>query len=134
MKKILTILLFSMLVSACSVNSSPQVPYLSHDELLGEWKLVRSSGGISGNITEYGEDDERYVIEFRESDFLSSKNGKELKRAKYEIVLGESIRSTEEIPLIVYETGEKQSFEFRNANLILFDECHDCFQNEYMRL
>lgn len=134
MRKFIGILLLSIFISSCSISSGPTATNLSEKDLIGEWRLIRISGGFAGTTTEYGENDERFVVEFKKSDFVSSKDGKELKSARYKVVLGKSIRSTEDVPLIIYETGEKQSFEFRDGNLFLFDECYDCFVHEYIRL
>ncbi|TBW28519.1 hypothetical protein [Gramella sp. KN1008] len=134
MRNFIGILLFSIIISSCSINSGPEIKNLSEEELLGSWRLIKISGGFEGTTTEYDENDDKFVIEFRKEDFISSKNGKELEKTKYRIIMGKSIRTTEDVPLIIYETGKKQSFEFRNGNLILFDECYDCFQNEYVRL
>ncbi|MCM8568244.1 hypothetical protein NE848_02575 [Gramella jeungdoensis] len=134
MKNIVSILVFLIIFSSCSIeNASPE--YKTSDEnISGKWKLVQASGGIAGNIIEYGENDDRFIIEFRDNEFISTKNGEEIEKSKYHITLGESIRSTEEVPLIIYETGKKQSFEFQEGNLILFDECYDCYQYEYIRI
>ena len=134
MKNILSILIVSIIVSSCSIKNASPGYKASEENLIGKWKLVRASGGIAGTITEYGENDDRIVIEFREDEFISSKNGEEKERIKYHISLGESIRSTEEVPLIIYETGKKQSFDFDEGSLILWDECYDCYQYNYMRL
>lgn len=130
----MTILLVGIFFSGCSLDDTAEMHSMSNENLLGKWKLIKTSGGFGGNITEFDENDDSFVVEFQKDDFIRSKDGKELGRAKYRIIMGKSIRSTEDIPLIIYETGRKQSFEFRNGNLILFDECYDCFQNEYIAL
>lgn len=130
----MTILLLGIFFSGCSLDDTAEMHSISNENLLGKWKLIKTSGGFGGNITEFDENDNSFVVEFQKDDFIRSKDGKELGRAKYRIIMGQSIRSTEDIPLIIYETGRRQSFEFRNGNLILFDECYDCFQNEYIAL
>ena len=130
MKNILTYFLLSLLLNSCSV-SGPISQKTEAEQLLGRWKLVESSGGIAGRTeTPSGED----IIEISENTISHYLDGELLSNRQYELRMGKSIRSSEEIPLIFYSGGTKQSFEFRNERLVLYDECYDCFQHEYEKL
>ncbi|MFD1095440.1 hypothetical protein [Salegentibacter chungangensis] len=133
MKKLFTCFLFVFLIASCSVQTTP-IDDQGDKDLTGKWKLIRSSGGIAGTTTEYGAGDDVIIIEFTSNKFLKSRNGEKIQEGSYKIEQGNSIRTTEEVPLIIYNSELKQSFEFSDGRLILFDECYDCFQNEYVKL
>ena len=128
MKSLLLIFsLFSML-SFCSKEES-QIK----DKLIGEWTWVESSGGFAGKIETPSTTGKEITIEFSSEKYIKYVNGDIESEMTYTIEKGSSIRTTEETYLIVYENGKKQSVELIDNKLILYDECHDCYQNEYVR-
>ncbi|NJO88249.1 MAG: hypothetical protein HC831_04205 [Chloroflexia bacterium] len=51
----------------------------------------------------------------------------------YIIETGNSVRKKEKADLIIFQNNKKQSVELIDNKLILYDECFDCLQNEYIR-
>ncbi len=41
--------------------------------------------------------------------------------------------TNEKIDLMIYENDRKQSIVLNENKLILYDECFDCYQNEYIK-
>lgn len=131
MKNILAYFLLSILLNSCSAESGPINNTAEVKQLPGKWKLVEISGGFAGRTeSPSGED----ILDISESTIVHYRDGELISSKKYKLQMGKSIRSTEEVPLIYYADDTKQSFEFRNGRLILYDECYDCFQHEYERL
>ena len=60
-------------------------------------------------------------------------NAELISESKYELTKGESIRTSEKTDLMIYENNRKQSIAIFDEILILYDECYDCYQNEYIR-
>lgn len=118
-----------LLTISCSVQSFPDS---ATRQLIGRWELIRRSGGISGDTHQY--EGQEMVLEITKDSVKHYKDGSLTSSAKYSLETGKSIRSAEEVPLIKYSNGSKQSFEFISGHLILYDECYDCFQNEYVKL
>lgn len=129
MKKILILLGLVLLAASCSVQSFPES---ATRQLIGEWELIRSSGGISGETHEH--EGEKIVLEITKDSVKNLKDGSLTSSSKYSLEMGKTIRSSEEVPLLIYPDGHKQSFEFDSGHLILYDECYDCYQYEYVKL
>ena len=60
-------------------------------------------------------------------------NGNLESEVNYEIKSGPSIRTIQDTDIIVYENGMKQSVELNENYLVLYEECYDCFQHNYIR-
>ena len=60
-------------------------------------------------------------------------NGNLESEVDYQIQSGHSIRTMQNTGLIVYENGMKQSVELNENFLVLFEECYDCFQHNYIK-
>lgn len=129
MKRLLILLGLVLLTASCSIQSFPES---SREKLVGRWELIRSSGGISGETHEH--QNEKIVLEITKDSIKNYKDGSLTSSSEYTLEKGETIRSSEEVPLIKYSNGRKQSFEFSSGHLILYDECYDCYQYEYVKL
>jgi len=129
MKSILLVLSFIGLVSFCSKDEDPQIAAA----LIGKWIWIESSGGIAGVIKTPSTTGNEITIEFTAKKFTKFVNGIVDLEMTYKIETGSSIRSKENTFLIIYENDQKQSIELNGNKLILFDECYDCFQYEYLK-
>jgi len=58
-------------------------------------------------------------------------NGELDEKMTYKIEVGESLIFCKRTVLIIYQYGCKQSAEDCDMNLILHDDCFDCFPNDY---
>ena len=102
-------------------------------QLLGKWKWVESSGGIDGRTETPESTGNAVTIEFTISTMKKFVNGNLESEVNYEIQSGPSIRTTQNTDLVVYENGMKQSMELNGNFLVLFEECYDCFQHNYLK-
>lgn len=131
MKKLFLLLLISALCFSCSADEDQTSP-----DLIGQWKLVSTSGGFAGN-TQTPDPNDLTIIEFTSDNvYKEIRNGDVSLETTYDIEKGKSIRSTEEVELIVFEEGVtfNKSFEINESTLVLYDECHDCFQHTYIKI
>jgi hypothetical protein len=123
------ILLFILTFSMCSKDDKPQIS----SGIFGKWIWTQSSGGIAGVIETPETSGNQVAIEFSTNTCKKYINGNLDIELTYKIETGNSIRKIEETDLIIFENGWKQSIELDGNKLILYDECFDCFQNEYIR-
>lgn len=129
MKSLILLLSFISTFTFCSKNVESQIM----SELIGKWTWVESSGGIMGKTINPLTTGNQITIEFTSEKFIQYTNNSLELEMSYKIEKGSSIRSTEETFLIIYENGQKQSVTLEENRLILYDECHDCYQNEYVK-
>jgi len=121
---IFTFILIALI--GCSQNDNSNLS----SQLIGKWKWIESSGGIDGRTESTGN---AVTIEFTVSTMRKFVNGNLESEVNYEIQSGPSIRTTHNTDLIVYETGMTQSVELNGNYLVLFEECYDCFQHNYIK-
>jgi hypothetical protein len=124
---ILTFILITLI--GCSQDDNLSMK----SQLNGKWKWVESSGGIDGRTETPESTGDAVTIEFTLSTMKKFVNGNLEFEVNYEIKSGTSIRTTEDTDLIVYENGTKQSVELNGNFLVLFEECYDCFQHNYIK-
>lgn len=129
MKNLILLLSLISSLSFCSKNVESQIKI----ELIGKWSWVESSGGIMGKTLNPSTTGNQITIEFTTDKFIQYTNDSLELEMSYTIDKGNSIRSSEEVFLIIYENGRKQSIGIEGNKLILYDECHDCYQNEYVK-
>lgn len=129
MKNLIILLSLISSISFCSKNVESQIK----KELTGKWSWIESSGGIMGKTINPATTGNQITIEFTSDKFFQYTNDSLALEMSYKIEKGKTIRSSEETFLIVYENGQKQSVEVEGNKLILYDECHDCYQNEYIK-
>jgi hypothetical protein len=102
-------------------------------QLIGKWKWVESSGGIDGRTETPASTGNAVTLEFTRTTMKTFINGNLESEINYEIQVGSSIRTTQKTDLIVYENGTIQSVLIEGNSLVLFEECYDCFQQNYLK-
>ncbi len=126
MKNRLVLIVSLILLSACTADN------LVDNQIIGDWIWIQSSGGITGK-TETPESTQttkklsitKKTVKYFVNNTLESEIG-------YRLDLGESIRG-ENSKLIIYDSGNKQSYEIIENNLFIYDNCYDCFQHTYLK-
>ena len=103
-------------------------------QLVGKWKWIESSGGIDGRTETPASTGNVITIEFTLATMKTFVNGKLESEVRYEIQSGSSIRTKEKTDLIVYENGTTHSVVLEGNSLVLFEECYDCFQHNYLKI
>jgi len=129
MKNVFLVLVFIGIFSACSKDVKPQIS----SGIIGEWSWVQSSGGLAGVILTPETTGNEITIEFSINTYKKYIDGILDVELAYSIETGNSIRKNEEIDLIIFEDKTRMSIELKNNKLILYEECYDCFQNEYLK-
>ena len=129
MKSIILFIFLLGSVLRCSDNVEQKI----NEQLIGKWTWIKSTGGISGTTKTPETCEKTIIIEFTADKFIQYNNGNKVLEMVYSIEKGPSIHSEEECYLIIYENGNKQSVQYEDGVLILYDECYDCFQNEYKK-
>lgn len=123
-----------ILVVLAFLGCDNEVQIVDKNSLLkGEWIWVESSGGIAGTTISPETTGEQRALVINETSIKNYVNGILVLERAYHIEKGSTIRSTKEVDLIVYEYDWKQSFEIASNSLILYDECYDCFQSNYIK-
>jgi hypothetical protein len=122
---ILTLLLF--IISCKKVK----LPDNQSELLIGKWKYVSSSGGMTGNQ----ENANRPEIEYTKYGKYKYKDKKLFNfNNKFEIITINSIYTNKDVYAISYQKeGISQSFLIRNDTLFLRDEATDSYSYTYTR-
>ncbi|MHB1106957.1 MAG: hypothetical protein ACYCZ2_11395 [Lutibacter sp.] len=129
MKKWILILLLASLMINCSNDDENNIK----EQLIGKWIWVESSGGIQGETLNPLTTGENRHIEITFDEIKYFTNGILTSEFDYYLQKGESIMTNEKIDLMIYENDRKQSIVLNENKLILYDECFDCYQNEYLK-
>ncbi len=100
----------------------------------GEWTWVESTGGFGGwTLTPESENmTKKLVIDnFFFKEFV---NDTLVLETQYELgISDEPLLGTEEKTFIAYDSGGEQAIIIGETELILFDQCYDCFEHRYRR-
>ncbi|WPR71344.1 hypothetical protein SLW70_15630 [Flavobacterium sp. NG2] len=128
MKKIASFLLIGIFIICCS--SDKNIP--DHHSLLGNWNWIESTGGFAGVTLTPESTGNTIILQISNTTIKKYVNGKLESELKYTIEIGPSIFGDKK-PMIVYENDSKSSFELVDNQLILNEECNDCFQSKYLR-
>ena len=105
------------------------------ETLIGRWKLVKLSGGITGK-----EQDppmgQVQLIEFTPTEMILMINGKEISRNSYTIGKGKSIHSINDREMIFLNsnTRAEMSYNLLSDKLIISEESHDGFNKYFERI
>lgn len=129
MKKWVLILLLASISINCSNDDEDNLM----EQLIGKWKWVESSGGIQGEILNPPTTGENRHIVITSDKIKYYTNGTLTSEFGYYLQKGASIWTTEEAILMIYENDRTQSIVLNENKLILYDECNDCYQNEYIK-
>lgn len=130
MKKVIFALVILFLFS-CNNDSEIE----KNDSILGKWKWIESSGGISGRTDSPSNTGKNILLEISESTIKTYENGLLKTENSYQIQWQNSILGGKR-EMIIIGTGSnefKQSFEVKSNVLYLSDECFDCFQSKYAK-
>lgn len=129
MKNFFIILSLFLLIYSCD-NDETDIK-----DLNGKWVWLSSSGGISGETYTPESTGKIKIIEFTsDSVFRSYQNDTLVAETKYHLVKSKSIYNQDTTYIITYDNQSmNQSFSFERQNLLLKDECFDCFESFYKK-
>jgi len=132
MKTTYVLFFITIFLLGCSNDDNGNTPDTAQ-QLIGNWVWVQSTGGIAGvtNTPESTGNNRRIEITSTlVSNFL---NGELQSESAYAITTEESMILEGTYEMLVYENDFKQSIVLNGNVLFLYDECNDCFMNEYRR-
>ena len=127
MKKLVLVLLVLGMYSCESDNDIS-----NQFDFEGNWLWKSSTGGIDGRTDTPESTNKTMVVRFTSNKYELFVNDELEKEMNFVVEEGSSIYTLDQVYLIHYEDGSKQSFEIKDNELILKDECHDCFQSIYI--
>jgi hypothetical protein len=128
MKNFAYIILLFVLFS-CGAKIEPSY----ENSLNGKWNWVSSTGGFIGKKITPESENKTLTLEISDSVIKKYENGNLLSKKTYSIQTQNSIYGNDR-KMIVIEDMPSQSFEVKGNTLYLNDECHDCYQSEYVRV
>jgi hypothetical protein len=111
--------------------------------LTGKWEWIRSTGGIGGYVLTPESTGRNVVIEFTSGNvFRYYLNGQLQYSYPYHLEIGSTIYGSEPTSIIKYGSSPGQSYHFGSIEidgqtyqeLVLKDECYDCYTSEYKRI
>jgi hypothetical protein len=123
---------FAMIIGML-VSCSKQSDIVDIKNLIGEWRWVKSTGGISGDIVTPESTGNQIMLEISEDSYKKFINGTLELELSYYLIIGQSIWTPVPKNIFVFEDESKQSIDLSGNELILYEECYDCFQHEYIR-
>mgnify|MGYP001814671050 CR=1 FL=1 len=126
MRYLLIPILAVLMLTGCSKDT------VEGNDLLGTWQWVETSGGMDGTIESPQTTGNDILLEITETSIKRYINGDLESDLTYTLQTGESIRGGQR-EIISYENDWKQSVELSGNQLILYDECYDCYQHEYIK-
>lgn len=128
MKKITYLLLLLFSIISCSTHMNDN----ENNTIIGKWNWVESSGGIAGITTTPQSSGKSIQLEISNTKVKKYVDGILVLESSYSIQTGTSIFGGEK-KLIIYDNDSKQSFTRTGNQLILNDECYDCYFNRYIK-
>jgi len=130
MKNFAYILTLFVLVSCSSTKTVAS----SENSLNGKWNWVSSTGGFIGSTLTPASEKKTMTIEISKSTIKRFENGKLVSENDFSVETGNSIYGNDKKMIVYKNDAPKQSFEIKDNVLYLNDECHDCYQSQYVRV
>lgn len=103
------------------------------NNLIGKWNWTSSIGGIDGRTDTPTSTGNQITLEISENSIKKVINNDVAFDTEYSIEIRQSILFGEKRNMIIYESDFNQTIEINQNQLVLTDECYDCFRNEYIR-
>lgn len=129
MKHYLFLLCIGITLLGCS-NDDDEI---RDAELVGNWNWIEASGGIDGITETPKSTGNTILLEISNSTVKKYVNGNLESERNYSTEVRESLIFGESKNMIIYQNGINQTILLTEDNLTLYDECNDCYQNEYSR-
>lgn len=127
MKKIVLFAALLVCVVSCSSTSDSVT---NGKSIVGKWKLVKMSGGITGQTVVPKLTSE---IAISKTEIKIYEGGTLIATEKYTIETKKSIFGGENHMLVYTSRSPSQGYVLEGDKLLLNDECYDCYQKEYTK-
>lgn len=106
----------------------------SEEKIVGEWQWLISSGGIAGVIETPESTGKDILLQITPDSIKQFSNDELQYKAKYDIIETDENIYQKNHKIIVPEDGLRLIIDFEGKNLILTQDCFDCFANVYERV
>ncbi len=105
------------------------------DTLEGRWVWIQSTGGFAGTTNTPASTHQTIELEFTTDQHQRVYiDGQLSSDMTYHIIRDTSISTGQPTDMIEYDSSSPRStYRFDKGDLILFDECYDCFTSIYSR-
>lgn len=129
MKNILLIIV-SLVMFSCSKDEN----LIAANDITGEWKWIKKTGGIAG-VNETPKEGETRILKLNTDNTYSRlENGKVISSGKYSLGRGKSMLFNEEYSTLSFDEMVPLMYEVKGISLYLFDDVYDGFNYEYVRV
>lgn len=130
MKKI-----FLLLVLVLTISCERQDENSAKELLMGNWEWISSTGGIDGRTETPTSTGKSIKLIITKDSVKLIENGNLIYKNSYIFTRAISIIDHKEREMIIYKSGIKTGYNLQNSNnLLLTDECYDCFASSYKRV
>lgn len=103
-------------------------------DLVGTYDWKETSGGISGRVENSENASKIPALVITNDSIKEYENGILMGARAYHLERQKSIRTGKNEMMIIYEDGSvPHSFELKGQELVLYEECQDCYQYRYLK-
>ena len=125
--------LFLLLLIVCGFGCSDHEDPINQKNISGNWIWVKSTGGIDGR-TETPETTGKVIrLEISKHSVRYFVNNELTEERSYIFKTQQSILFGKPMEMILYENGSSQIIEGKQDELLLTEDCFDCFQHDFIR-
>ncbi|MGB7786855.1 MAG: hypothetical protein WBL27_12200 [Salinimicrobium sp.] len=106
----------------------------SSKDLVGKWSWEETSGGITGQVENVETASKIPALVITKDSIKEFEKGILMGSKAYHLETRKSIRTGKDQKMIIYDDGSiPHSFKLKGNELILFEECYDCYQYRYFK-
>lgn len=103
-------------------------------DLLGTWSWEETSGGITGGVENTETTSEIPALVITKDSIKEYEKGILMGARAYHVETRRSTRTGKYQKMIIYEDGGlPHFFKLQGQELILYEECQDCYQYKYIK-
>lgn len=123
------IFFIAFIISNCTTENDT----ITEPQIIGNWNWIESTGGIDGRTDTPSSTGNQIDLIISENSIKKIVNGVEHSNSNYTIDNKQSILFGDKREMLTFENDFNQTFSVTHDQLILIDECTDCFRNVYSR-
>ena len=124
--------LLFLLLAVC-FGCSDSDDSINQKNISGNWIWVKSTGGIDGRTETPATTGTTIRLEISKQSVRRFVNGELADEFTYVIKKQQSILFNQPMEMILYENGSSQIIEGNQDELLLTEDCFDCFQHDFIR-
>ena len=103
-------------------------------DLIGKWTWEETSGGITGGVENAESASKIPYLVITKDSIKEYENGILMEARAYDVKKRKSVRTGKRERMIIYENGTNPlTFELQGQELLLYEDCNDCYQYRYIK-